>query len=185
MMRRSLAAPEVLAVLVIINFFIELALLRRAPQDMPPSSALFLLAIVAGVSSGFLLALTAGAGLVLGLLQSLLDLALMLGALSLALRWMGRRERYLQTATALVGVDTLISLMALLPVGLARPTDADSALLALAGLLFLLLVAWSVLATGHILRHAFGLTLAQGAAIAVGFDVLSFVVVGGVVDSLA
>lgn len=185
MMRRSLAASEVLAVLVIINFFIELALLRRAPQDLPPSSALFFLVLLVGVASGLLLAVTAGAGLVLGLLQSLLDLALMLGALSLALRWVRHRERYLQAATALIGVDTLISLIALLPVGLARPLDADSGLLALAGLLFLLLLAWSVLATGHILRHAFGLTLAQGAAIAVAFDLLSFVVVGGVVDSAA
>lgn len=169
--------------LVIINFFIDLALLRRAPQDLPPSGVLLLMALAAGVMSGLLLAVTAGAGVGIGLLQSILDLALMLGALSLALRWLRRPERYLQTATALVGVDTLISLMALLPVGLARPVDAESGLLALAGLLFLMLVAWSVLATGHILRHAFSLTLVQGVAIAVGFDLLSFVVVGGVVDS--
>lgn len=168
--------------LVIINFFIELALLRRAPQDLPASGALLLLVLVVGVGAGLLLALTAGVGIGSGLLQSLFDLALMLGALSLALRLLKRRERFLQTATALVGVDTLITLMALLPVGLARPVDSDSGLLALSGLLFLLLVAWSVIATGHILRHAFGLTLLQGAAIAVGFDMLSFVIVGSVIE---
>lgn len=176
---------EALALLVIINFFIDLALLRRAPQDLPSSSALLLMVLAAGLLAGLLLAVTAGAGVGIGLLQSILDLALMLAALSLALRWMGRPQRYLQTATALIGVDTLISLMALLPVGLARPVDADSGLLALAGLLFLMLVGWSVLATGHILRHAFSLTLVQGAAIAIAFDLLSFVVVGGVVDSAA
>jgi len=170
-------------VLAIINFFIDLALLRRAPQDLPASAALLLLVLAAGLVAGLLLALTAGVGLGSGLLQSLLDLGLMLGALSLALRLLGRPQRFLQTATALLGVDTLITLMALLPVGLARPVDSESGLLALAGLLFMLLVAWSVLATGHILRHAFGLTLLQGAAIAIGFDLLSFVIVGGIVDS--
>ncbi|NEX16149.1 MAG: hypothetical protein C1943_05815 [Halochromatium sp.] len=169
--------------LAIINFFIDLALLRRAPQDLPASAALLLLVLAAGLVAGLLLALTAGVGLGSGLLQSLLDLGLMLGALSLALRLLERSQRFLQTATALLGVDTLITLMALLPVGLARPVDTESGLLALAGLLFMLLVAWSVLATGHILRHAFGLTLMQGAAIAIGFDLLSFVIVGGIVDS--
>jgi hypothetical protein len=171
--------------LVIINFFIELALLRRAPQDLPASSALLALVLVVGLASGLLLAMTAGVGLASGLVQSLLDLGLMLAALSVGLRLVGHPGRFLQTATALIGVDTLITLIALLPVGLARPSDAESSLLALAGMLFLLLVAWSVLAIGHILRHAFGLTLLQGAAIAIGFDLLSFVIVGGIADTFA
>ncbi|MEA3642150.1 MAG: hypothetical protein VBE63_19740 [Lamprobacter sp.] len=172
-----------LVVLVIVNFFIDLALLRRAPQDLPASSALLLLLLVAGLGAGLLLGLTAGVGLGNGLLQSLLDLGLMLGTLWAALGLLERRERFVQTATALLGVDTLITLIALLPIGLARPLDAESGLLALAGLLFLMLVAWSVLATGHILRHAFDLTLLQGAAIAIGFDLLSFVIVGGLVEA--
>ncbi|WP_242519309.1 hypothetical protein [Halochromatium roseum] len=171
-----------IAVLVIINFFIDLALLRRAPQDLPASPALLLLVLLVGLGAGSLLAITAGVDLGDGLLQSLLDLALTLGALSLALRLVERQQRFLQTATALVGVDTLITLLALLPVGMARPVDSESGLLALAGVLFLLLVVWSVLAVGHILRHAFSLSLLQGAAIAIGFDLLSFVIVGGVID---
>jgi hypothetical protein len=170
--------------LAIINFFIELALLRRAPQDLPASSVLLLLTALAGLCAGLLLGLTAGVGLASGLLQSLLDLALLLGALAVALRQIGHPMRFLQTATALMGVDILISLLALLPVGLARPVDSESGVLALAGLLFMVLVAWSVLATGHILRHAFGISLLQGAAIAIGFDMLSFVIIGGIIDSL-
>jgi hypothetical protein len=170
--------------LVIINFFIELALLRRAPQELPASTALLGMVLIVGLGAGLLLGVTAGVGFASGLLQSLLDLSLMLGALAAALRLLRLGARFLQTATALVGVDILITLLALFPVGLARPTDADSGLLALAGLMFLLLVAWSVLATGHILRHAFGLTLLQGAAIAIGFDLLSFVLIGGIVDTV-
>ncbi|MFP4062562.1 MAG: hypothetical protein ACLFNA_07240 [Halochromatium sp.] len=168
--------------LVIINFFIELALLRRAPQELPASRVLFSLLLVVGLGAGLLLALTAGVGLASGLLQNLLDLTLMLGALWVALSLCERRARFLQTATALLGVDSLITLLALLPVGLARPENAESGLLALAGLLFLLLVVWSIAAAGHILRHAFEVTLLQGAAIAIGFDVLSFVIVGGLAE---
>lgn len=168
--------------LVIINFFIELALLRRAPQELPASPALFSVVLVVGLGAGLLLALTAEAGLGSALLQSLLDLALMLGALWVALSLLERRARFLQTATALIGVDTLITLLALLPAGLAQPVNAESGLLALAGMLFLLLVVWSILAAGHILRHAFALTLPQGVAIAVGFDLLSFMIVSGLID---
>mgnify|MGYP006423219519 CR=1 FL=1 len=168
--------------LVIINFFIELALLRRAPQELPASRVLFSLLLVVGLGAELLLALTAAIGFGNGLLQSLLNLTLMLGALWVALSLFERRERFLQTATALIGVDSLITLLALLPVGLARPVNAESGLLALAGLLFLLLLVWSITAAGHILRHAFELTLLQGVAIAIGFDVLSFVIVGGLVE---
>jgi hypothetical protein len=37
-----------------------------------------------------------------------------------------------------------------------------------------------VLIAAHILRHAFDIKLMQGAVIAVAFDILSFVIVGGV-----
>ena len=163
-------------------FFIELALLRRAPQDLAASSALLMLVALVGLGSGLLLAITAGVPFASAMLQSLMDLLLMLGALAVALHLVARRARFLQTATALIGVDALITLLALLPVGLARPDEPQGGLLALSGLLFLLLVSWSVMASGHILRHAFGVTLLQGCAIAIGFDLLSFVVIGGIAD---
>jgi hypothetical protein len=168
---------------LLFNFFIELAWLRRAPQDLPASPVLLVLVVLFGLAAGLLLAMTAGVRLGSGLVQTVLDIGLMLGALAVALRLIGRPARFLQTATALIGVDTLITLMALLPVGLARPVETENGLLALAGLLFMLLIAWSVLAIGHILRHAFELALFQGMAIAVGFDLLSFVIIGGIVDA--
>jgi hypothetical protein len=39
--------------------------------------------------------------------------------------------------------------------------------------------------TAHILRHAFDISLMQGAAIAVAFDILSFVLVGGLTQGPA
>lgn len=166
--------------LAIIHFFIDLALLRRKPQDLPASPALFGLVLIAGLAGGVLLALTAGATLPLALVQTVLDMLLMLAVLQMALKWVKKPSRFVQTATALVGTDTLVGFAALLPVSLAGPGTGDSPQLVVAGLLFIVLVAWSVLIAAHILRHAFDIKLMQGAVIAVAFDILSFVIVGGV-----
>ena len=49
----------------------------------------------------------------------------------------------------------------------------------LAGFLFLSLIAWSVLVTGHILRHSFDLTLGQGVLVAVAYNLLSYNLISG------
>jgi hypothetical protein len=164
----------------LVYFFIDLCLLRRKPQDLPASSALFGIVLAVSVVGGLLMSVTAGGSLWAGLGQTLLDLLLMLGALQLALKVLDKQARYLQTATALVGADAVIGLVALLPMSLARPMAAGAEIgddMLLAGVLFLALVAWSVLVVGHILRHAFDLTLAQGVVIAIAFDVFSYVVI--------
>jgi hypothetical protein len=178
-----LPAVRGIVLLAIVNFFIDLALLRRVPQDLPASPVLFALVLAVGLFGGVLLAITAGARITVGLAQTVLDFALMLGALYLALNLVKHPRRFLQAGTALVGTETLIGLLALLPVSFAIPGSEDTGLLALAGLMFLGLVGWSVLISGHILRHTFGITLVQGVAIAIAFDLLSFVVVGALTET--
>jgi hypothetical protein len=51
--------------------------------------------------------------------------------------------------------------------------------------MFMALVAWSVVITAHILRHAFDIKLMQGAIAAVAFDIFSFVLVGGLTQGPA
>jgi hypothetical protein len=47
-----------------------------------------------------------------------------------------------------------------------------------------MLVVWGVTATAHILRHAFEIRLSQGVFLAIAYDVLSFMVIGGMTQSL-
>jgi hypothetical protein len=68
-----------------------------------------------------------------GIGQTLLDFLLMLGVLHVALKFTDKLPRFLQTATALVGADTLVGIVALVPVGLAGPSIDDSPRLLLAG----------------------------------------------------
>ena len=48
------------------------------------------------------------------------------------------------------------------------------------GILLLVLVVWSIVVLGHILRHAFELTLAQGSVVALLYTVLSFQLIASV-----
>lgn len=171
--------------LAIVHFFIELCVLRRKPQDLPASTALLGAVLLVGLLGGALLSVTAGASLPAGIGQTAVDLMLLLGALHVGLRLVDKPARFLQTATALVGADTLIGFLALVPVGLAGSDVDDSAQLLLSGLSFMALVAWSVVITAHILRHAFEIKLLQGAAIAVAYDLVSLVIVGGLTRGAA
>lgn len=173
--------------LQLVYFFVDLCLLRRKPQDLPASTTLFGLVLGVALLGGLLLSVTAGASLLAGIGQTALDLILMLGVLHVALKAMKKQARYLQTATALVGADAVVGFVALVPVSLARPAlgAEPAADVLFAGLLFLALVAWSVLIVGHILRHAFDLPLAQGVIIAIAFDVFSFVVVSALTQGPA
>lgn len=173
----------------IVYFFIDLSLLRRAPQDLPGSPVLLGLVLASAFAASVLVSVTAGAGVQLALVQALLDLALLLAVLYTAMRLLERLPRFLQTATALAGADTLIGLVALLPLTMAGSLDGGAgepgAMTVLAGLLFLALVVWSILISAHILRHAFDITLGQGAFIAVAYDLISFVLVGGLIETPA
>ncbi|MBK1702372.1 hypothetical protein [Thiococcus pfennigii] len=162
----------------LIQFFFELCLLRRAPQDLPASDWLFRLVLAASFLVGVLAALIAGLPLALGVLQSLAQLALLLTVLYFGLGWLRRPGRFLQAATALLGTGTLLSLLALVPIGLLplEPSGGDGTL---AALLLLALFAWSIVVSGHILRHTLGVTLGQGAAIAILYELASLVLLGG------
>jgi hypothetical protein len=59
--------------------------------------------------------------------------------------------------------------------------ETDAA--ALGAVLLLALMVWSVVVAGHILRHTFGISLAQGVAIAVAFQILAIGLLGGLLGA--
>ncbi len=164
--------------LALIRFFIDLCLLRRNPQDLPASSTLLWVALAADASIGALVAAGAGIPLGPGLIQVLVDVALMLALLYGALQLLGRLPRFIQSATALLGSGAVVGALALVPVSLI-PSGEQTEQSGVAALLFLVVIAWSILVTGHILRHTFDIRLGQGAAVAVLYNLLSYSLVGG------
>lgn len=161
----------------LIHLFIELCLLRKGPQDLPGSTALVQALALVYLAVGVVVGLATGQGLWAALAQTLVDLGLLLGLLHLGLQWMGRSARFLQAGAALLGSGAILSLLVLVPLGMA-PSGEDAELSDLGALLFMALLAWSILVTGHILRHTLDLTLVQGALIAVAYNLLAYVLLG-------
>jgi hypothetical protein len=163
----------------LIRFYVELCLLRRAPQDLPASAALFWTVLAAELAVGLAVGLAAGLPLGTSLAQDLLEAGLMLGALYAGLYFTRHLGRFVQAATALLGTSALISLAALIPLSLNPTGSKETDAAALGAVLLLGLMIWSTVVAGHILRHTFAISLAQGAAIAVAFQILAIGLLGG------
>lgn len=160
----------------LLNPFWMICLLRSGPQDLPASYPLLKLVLVAYVLSG-LLFLISGVG-TLGLYSALVlvvvDTLLLAGFTYLILRTFDYSARFIQTLTALAGAGALLQFIAL-PLGWWF-TWADNAEAAaqIPALLWLILMMWSLIVTGHILRHALSVSLGIGVLCALGYVLVSW-----------
>jgi hypothetical protein len=167
----SQVSPKDVTVQALILFFVELCALRRNPQDLPASEILLAVVAVASLLVGVMIGLVAHLSIGASLAQTLFELATTLGALFVALRLMRLDARFMQSATALLGSGVVIGAIALIPLSFNPTGSQETDLAALGALLLLVVFVWSVVVTGHILRHTFQISLGQGAAIAVAFKV--------------
>lgn len=161
----------------LIVFFVELCALRRPPQDLPASKILLGLALIADLSVGSLVGVAAGISGWMSLLQGLVEIAFMLAVLYAALAGLKMPARFLQSATALLGSGALLGLLALLPLSFNPTGHAETNLAAFGALLLLGLAVWGVAVTGHILRHTFEITLGQGTAVAIVFEIVTIILI--------
>lgn len=152
---------------------------RLGPQDLPHSPALLRGLLLSVVGLQLLFAWVLGDALdAPGRL--LFSLAMALAVPWLLLHWRGRRERYVQTMSALFGTDLLFGI-AMLPLvwyvsGLPPPsaTTPPTGPQALASLLALAMMGWKVAVVGHIWRHALDWPLLGGVLLALAlflFDI--------------
>ncbi|HEV7491641.1 MAG TPA: hypothetical protein VGO25_12590 [Rhodanobacteraceae bacterium] len=152
----------------------EMCQLRRGPDDMPHSKALF--ALLVGAST--LLDVVVGAfgdGVSDSLSRSLFSTCLVLALcwIALALRHLG--NRYLQTASALVACSVVFSLLILPLAWLSGPVPAPPAELTpmqmLLGWVTLAIVAWNLVVNAHIVRRALDAPFALGLALVLAWFV--------------
>ena len=157
--------------------FWDLALWRISPAQLPASWFLLLLVILAVALLEVVGALLPGAGT--GSLATRISCGVLLGvSVPLAWAWailalMQRRQRFLQTACALLGVGVLAE-MILYPlgslldvIGIDDPAAVPIGLLSFAGLV------WYLLACANIWKAALETGLSLGLAISVGYVVVS------------
>ena len=147
---------------------LEMLRLRARPQDLPASDALVLTTVIA-VALSSLLAVAQMFPLDRGAARVGCDLAIQFALLRLALQATGRGIRFRQTFAAICGTGTLFVLIALPLYGIVgdRPAgDTGGEMATFAAVLLLLVYIWSIVVTGHILRHAFDLRPLSGVGLA-------------------
>jgi hypothetical protein len=171
------------AMQALIRLFIDIALHRKGPQDVPSSGAVLGLALLAYLGIGAAVLWPSARGTALLAAQLLTDLLLVLLIFGGLLAALGRGARVPQTLAALFGTGALLSAFALPFVWIAARSLSDGAPVAgmeMAALLsttalFMLLLA-SLLVTGHILRHALGWSYPAGVLAAVVYFSISVAV---------
>lgn len=131
---------------------LAIALLRAGPQDLPADPQLPLgLAAAYALVGGMVLSAELGFGL--GMAQAGLDALLLAGFTLGVLKVRGYPERFLQTYTALLGVNLLLALLSWPLIGLT-PIEPEAARLSLAQIGLLVALLWSLVAQGQVLRTA-------------------------------
>ena len=138
---------------------VDIILLRRGPEQLPASPALLVVvAVLSAVESSFM-ALLAPVSLAGVVLQSLVGTAVLLLWFHFALVLAGKRERFTQMMTAIIGVNVLFIPVvlplyaALLPyIGKADPKVPPPAALSI---ITLLIGFWALFVEIRIVRAAF------------------------------
>jgi len=152
----------------IVNPFIQICLLRQGPQDLPTSGILLAIALTAHTVMSIVwsnISLSAVDALLSGLLDTLL-LVVLTTTLLYAQR---RKERVVQTLTALAGTGTIITFLALPVSGWLQRVDQSAGEGGLAVIVLLLLMVWSLAVVAHIFRHALSIPYFFGLVVAVVF----------------
>jgi hypothetical protein len=156
--------------LALLKFFIDLALLRRGPQDLPASPALLALLAGGGLLVGTANGMRMFGGAAASFGANLLDLGLSMLLLYALLQVRGHTARWLQAASAFFGLGLRAGLILLLVRGPAEQLGVSE----LAMLVELVLAVWLHVALGSVLRHALGIPLLAGVIIMLSYTVLAF-----------
>ena len=154
----------------LLRFFVDLALFRKGPQDLPASTALFGLLVVAGVLIGAANGARLFGGVRAAIGVNLLDLALTSLLLFALLQLRAKTARWLQTATAFFGLSVLAGGLTLLFRGVLQTLGGQE----LSLLVEMVLAVWLHIALGNVLRHALEVPLFAGVIIVLSYTVLAF-----------
>ena len=136
------------------RIYFAIAIWRRGPQDLPAVGILLPLTVAAYVL------LMAALGAALPVMpagwrwQLALDVLFMLAWYWVLLAIAGRRERYVQTAAALFGLQTVLAAPTMLLGWLMQRVGTDDSLRLPLQFAALALSIWELVAVGHIVRSA-------------------------------
>ena len=158
----------------LIKVFWDICAVKAAPQDLPTSSFLLGLALLAYLVTGAVVAAFQWP-LSQAILAAFLD-TVFLTVLSRVLLWARMLSgRFVQTLTALAGSGAIMTVIALPLViwqSFVGVTDANAP--TMPSWLLMIWMIWNVVVVGHILRHALSTVLPLGIGLAAVYAYITF-----------
>ncbi len=157
---------------LLIKLFYEICLFKKGPQDVPISRGLLFLLIPCYAGVSFLI-LILNTDVITAVLQVLVELVLVLGLTNMILLMAKKESRYLQTVSALIGTDTIISFFAIPVMATLVGQGSVNSLVVI-----VILMIWHWLVSGAIFSHALERPLAFGIGVAFLYILVSYQVMG-------
>jgi hypothetical protein len=136
------------------RLYFDIAVWRRGPQHVPAVGILLPFTVLVYVLVNAMLSTLAPAARVAWPAELAVDVLFMGAWYWLLLALMRRRERYLQTAAAIFGYQTVLAPLFILDGALMQRFGGDATLSIPVSILTFALLVWSVVAMAHILRAA-------------------------------
>ncbi len=162
--------------LPIFAVFLQIALRRLGPEDLPDSQFLLLIAGLAYLATQAVLALPVYGALPVIAGSLVLDVLLVCSLLWGLLRVAGHLPRFRQTLTAIFGTGAMLG-ACMLPFSYWLEMVANSGTSSVIPRIALLaIISWWVVVNGHIFSRALSAPLATGLSIAVGYFFLNYLV---------
>jgi hypothetical protein len=159
-------------VLHFLKAFLDIVLWRRGPQDLPASQVLLLLTAAAYVAVSIVQLLLLEEPAAAWVVFVVLDPLLLTAGVYLLLKLFGKTDRFLQTATAVLGTGVVLGLGMFLPVQwllfkAGLPPEST-----VAGSVALAMVVIFALVTGRILKLATETNLFTGVTLSLTYFLL-------------
>ena len=159
--------------------WIDVCLLRKAPQDLP-ASAIFLVVSFCCYTLVSILVSVQSYSLSSALLLALTDLTLLVVFTGSLLLMQGKSARIMQTLSAMAGSGSVLGICAL-PLFLLTETGTSTDPIpvpAPLAAMWLLLLLWNLLVVSHIIRHALSSSFLIGFGLSLLYAMLSMQVIG-------
>jgi hypothetical protein len=138
----------------LLRLFLQIALLRRGPQDLPASPVLLAVTAAAYLAVSFIL-YTALPGMPGPWRKHLIaELIYILVSLGVLLQLAGKSERYLQTATAVLGYSIILSPLTIFSGWLYQRFQDEPSLQLPVALIGLTLLVWMIAIGQQVLKAA-------------------------------
>jgi len=165
---------------LLFRYWLDLCLLRAAPQDGPASTFILGLALACyGLVS--LVVLVGSYDVPVGATLALLDLVLLVVFVTALLYLLGKTARIRQTLAALAGAGALLGLAALPLVLLQAPAAGNGTQGPVFSLVWIVLLVWNVVVSANIMRHALSSSFAMGLAVSILYLLVSTQIVLGMI----